>query len=196
MLEVPTSITRAQGDLHPSGNPHYNLDPHNGKIIARNIAEGLVRSFPQHRSTFQKNLNIYLAELDKWIAQWEKLAAPLKGVKYVPYHNEWIYFAQRYGLEEVGRIEARHGIDPSPSHLVNLARTIKQEKVQLILYGPQSDRIPRQLAGAAGPGRGSQPNTANGRAPKSASGARTKSLPGSVSCTMRGRWNRSPTNSA
>lgn len=146
VLEIPTSVSRAEGDLHPSGNPHYNLDPHNGKIIARNIAEGLARNFPQHRAAFQKNLNVYLVELEKWIARWEELARPLKGVKYVPYHNEWVYFAKRYGLEEVGRVEPRPGIEPSPSHIVNLAQTIKQQKAQLIIYGPQSDRIPRQLA--------------------------------------------------
>jgi len=88
VLDVPRSIDRAEGDVHPKGNPHYNLDPLNGKTMARNIAEGLARNYPQHRPVFEKNLGAYLAELDKAIARWQSMAAPLKGVKIVTYHQD------------------------------------------------------------------------------------------------------------
>jgi zinc/manganese transport system substrate-binding protein len=150
VLETPRTVDRSEGDVHPKGNPHYNLDPLNGKIIARNIADGLARNFPQHKPVFEKNLVAYVAELDKAIARWQSLAAPLKGVKMVAYHQDWIYFANRFGLQQIGSIELKPGIEPTPNHLVGLVQKMQQEKVQVIIYGPQSDRYPKQLAGQTG----------------------------------------------
>lgn len=150
VIEPPALLDRSAGDVHPKGNPHYNLDPVNGKVIAETIAAALSRNFPQHQETFQKNLKAYLAELDRWIPRWQEMAAPLKGVKFVPYHLEWSYFAKRYGLEQVGTVELKPGIEPTPNHLVSLVQKMKQEKAQLIIYGPQSDRFPRRLAGETG----------------------------------------------
>ncbi|MGH7825487.1 MAG: metal ABC transporter substrate-binding protein [Candidatus Binatia bacterium] len=150
VVEVPRAVDRSEGDVHPRGNPHYNLDPVNGRVIARNIADGLSRNFPQHRAAFEKNLNAYLAELNKAIARWETMAAPLKGIKIVAYHQDWNYFASRFGLQVIGSIETKPGIDPTPNHLIALAQKMQQEKAQIIIYGPQSDRFPRQLAGQTG----------------------------------------------
>jgi ABC-type Zn uptake system ZnuABC Zn-binding protein ZnuA len=150
VLEVPRTVDRSEGDVHPKGNPHYNVDPVNGRIIARNIAEGLSRNYPQHRAAFEKNLGAYLAELDKAIARWQSMAAPLKGVKIVTYHQDWSYFANRFGLQSTGMIELKPGIEPTPNHLVALAQKMQQEKAQVIIYGPQSDRFPRQLANQTG----------------------------------------------
>src|SRR5215468_4133474 len=82
-LEVPTRIDRALGDQHPMGNPHYNLDPVAGKDIARAIADGLTRNYPEHEATFKKNLATYLQTLDAAIARWQREATPLRGVKFV-----------------------------------------------------------------------------------------------------------------
>jgi zinc/manganese transport system substrate-binding protein len=150
VLEVPRSVDRSEGDVHPKGNPHYNLDPLSGKTIARNIADGLSRNYPQHKPIFEKNLAAYLGELDSSIARWQSMAEPLKGVKIVTYHVEWSYFANRFGLEQVGMIELKPGIEPTPNHLVALAQKMQQEKAQLIIYGAQSDRYPRQLASQTG----------------------------------------------
>jgi zinc/manganese transport system substrate-binding protein len=150
VLEVPRTVDRSEGDVHPKGNPHYNLDPLSGKIMARNIADGLSRNYPQHKAVFDKNLNVYLGELDKAIARWQSMAAPLKGVKIVTYHIEWSYFANRFGLQQVGIIELKPGIEPTPNHLVGLAQKMQQEKTQVIIYGAQSDRYPRQLASQTG----------------------------------------------
>ena len=146
VLETPRTVDRSEGDVHPKGNPHYNLDPLSGKIIARNIFDGLSRNYPQHKTAFERNLNAYLGELDKAIARWQSMAAPLKGIKIVTYHVEWSYFANRFGLQQVGMIELKPGIEPTPNHLVALAQKMQQEKTQLIIYGAQSDRFPRQLA--------------------------------------------------
>jgi len=150
VLEAPTRLDRAEGDLHPKGNPHYLLDPVYAKVAAQNIAAGLSRNFAQHQQEFDKNLKSYLAELDNWITRWEKMAAPLRGVKYVEYHPEWIYFAARFGLKRVGSVELKPGIEPTPNHLVQLTQLIKQEKAQVLIYGAQNPRIPQQLQGETG----------------------------------------------
>lgn len=150
VVEAPLRLDRAEGDLHPKGNPHYMLDPVNAKIAAQNIAAGLARNFPQHQQAFEKNLKVYVAELDGWIARWEKMAAPLKGVKYVDYHPAWVYFANRFGLKRVGSIELKPGIEPTPNHLIALVQQIKQEKPQLLIYGSQNPRLPQQIGNETG----------------------------------------------
>jgi zinc/manganese transport system substrate-binding protein len=150
VLEAPTIVDRSEGDLHPKGNPHYMLDPVDAKTAAQNIAAGLSRNFPQHQQAFEKNLKTYLTELDDWIVRWEKMAAPLRGVKYVEYHPEWIYFANRFGLERLGSVELKPGIEPTPNHIVELVQQIKQEKPQLLLYGAQNPRVPEKIAAETG----------------------------------------------
>jgi zinc/manganese transport system substrate-binding protein len=150
VLGTPIRIDRAEGDTHPQGNPHYMLDPVSGKIAARNIAAGLSRNFPQHQQAFEKNLKAYVAELDDWITRWEKMAAPLRGVKYVDYHPAWIYFANRFGMKLVGSIELKPGIEPTPNHLVELVEQIKQEKPQVLIYGSQNPRLPQQISAETG----------------------------------------------
>jgi zinc/manganese transport system substrate-binding protein len=166
VLEAPTRIDRAEGDLHPKGNPHYLLDPVRAKVVAQNIAAGLSRNFPQHQQVFDKNLKAYSAELDNWIGRWEKMAAPLKGVKFVEYHPEWIYLADRFGMKRVASVELKPGIEPTPNHLVDVVQQIKQEKAQLLIYGAQNPRVPQQISNETGikvlrlySGGGSQPET-------------------------------------
>jgi zinc/manganese transport system substrate-binding protein len=150
VAEAPRVLDRSEGDLHPKGNPHYLLDPVYTKIAAQNIAAGLARNFPQHQQVFDKNLKAYVVELESWIARWEKMAASLKGVKFVEYHQEWVYFANRFGLKRIGSVEIKPGIEPTPNHIVNLAQQIKQEKVPVLLYGAQNPRIPQQLSNETG----------------------------------------------
>jgi zinc/manganese transport system substrate-binding protein len=132
-LEVATNLDRAQGEQHPMGNPHFNLDPVMGKDMARAIAEGLGRNYPQHEETFDKNRDAYLAVLDAAIARWEKEAAPLKGVKLVSYHPDLIYFAERFGMEAVGTIEVKPGVGATPRHIEELEEQMRKEKVQIVV---------------------------------------------------------------
>jgi zinc/manganese transport system substrate-binding protein len=150
VLEAPERMDRTEGDLHPKGNPHYMLDPIYGKVAAKNIAAGLSRNFPQHQAEFQRNLQAYTAELDNWIDKWKKTAAPLKGVKYVEYHPQWIYFAERYGMQRIGSVEIKPGVEPTPNHIVDLVQTIKQEKPQVLLFGSQNPRLPQQISNETG----------------------------------------------
>jgi len=133
VLEVPTRLDRALGDQHPMGNPHYNLDPVSMKEAARAMAEGFAQNFPEDESTFKKNLTAVLDDLDANIARWEREAAPLKGKKLVSYHPDLIYFAERFGMEAVGTIEIRAGIDPTPGHIEDLIDRMKREKVDIVV---------------------------------------------------------------
>jgi zinc/manganese transport system substrate-binding protein len=132
-LEVPTRIDRALGDIHPMGNPHFNLDPGNGKNIVRAIVDGLSRNYPANATTFRKNGDAYLAKLDEAIVRWKREAGPLKGKKLVSYHPDMIYFAERFGMEQFGTIEIRPGVDPTPSHVADLIERMRKEKVGIVV---------------------------------------------------------------
>jgi ABC-type Zn uptake system ZnuABC Zn-binding protein ZnuA len=132
-LEVPTRLDRSLGDVHPMGNPHFNLDPGNGKNIVRAIVEGLARLDPEHAAAFQKNGDAYNAKLDEAIARWQREAAPLKGKKFVTYHPDMIYFAERFGMIQFGTIEIRPGVDPTPAHVAELIERMRQAKVEIVI---------------------------------------------------------------
>ena len=132
-LEVPTRIDRSLGDQHPMGNPHYNLDPVALKDAARAIADGFSRNYPEHEDVFRKNLDAYLAKLDAAIARWKQEAAPLRGKKLVSYHPDMIYFADRFGMQAVGTIEIRAGVDPTPSHIAELEDMMRRDHVDVVV---------------------------------------------------------------
>ena len=151
-LEVPSSQNRTQGELHPLGNPHFNLDPEQGKLMARAIAEGLERVDPSGASAYRDGLARFVALLDSKIAEWQKLAAPLRGLKVVSYHQDLIYLANRYGMQLVGTIEVKPGIPATPGHLEELLSTMQREKVKVIIreiaYDPGLARSLAERTGA------------------------------------------------
>jgi len=102
-----------------------------GKSMARAMADGLTRNYPEHATTFKKNLAVYLQTLDAAIARWQLEAAPLRGVKFISYHPDMIYFAERFGMEAAGTIEIRPGVDPTPGHIVALEERMRREASSL-----------------------------------------------------------------
>jgi len=132
-LDVPVRLDRSLGDQHPMGNPHINLDPVLAKDMVRAIADGLARLDPPHEATFKANLAAFTAKLDAAIARWEKEAAPLRGKKLVSYHPDLLYFADRFGMDAVGTIELRAGVDPTPGHIEQLEEQMRREKVDLVV---------------------------------------------------------------
>jgi zinc/manganese transport system substrate-binding protein len=149
--EVPTDLSRAKGELHPAGNPHFNLDPEGGRLIAQTIAEGLSANFPQHRKKFETNLKDFLVQLDAKILEWEVMARPLKGVKFISYHADFTYFADRFGLDYVGTIEFKPGIEPTAAHLVELMQNMKTRGVKIVLREPHfGEKVPNQIANEVG----------------------------------------------
>jgi len=147
VLEKPESLSRAEGEIHPFGNPHYNLDPEDGALIARNIAAGFSRVDPARAEDYRKNLKAYLAELDAKLVEWRKWVAPLKGLKAVSYHKDVAYLERFTGLEFVGTLEPKPGVAPTPTHLEKLVEKMKREKVGLIVREQQYDpKFPEFLA--------------------------------------------------
>lgn len=151
VLGKPATLSRSEGEIHPFGNPHYNLDPEDGALIARNISAGLTRVDPEHAADYAKNLKAYLAELDGKLAEWRKWVAPLKGLKAVSYHEDVAYLARFTGLQFVGTLEPKPGVAPGPSHLEKLVGLMKQDGVSIIVREQQYDpKFPRFLADKTG----------------------------------------------
>jgi len=152
ILEIPQGkLTRAEGDVHPLGNPHYWLDPDNGRRIAKGIAAKLTEMDPGDQAYFQQREQDFekrLAEADKkWLAQ----MAPYRGAKVVTYHRSWPNFAKHFGLDVVGYIEPRPGIPPTPSHTIEIVNLMKREKIKIELIEPYFDlKTPNSIASMTG----------------------------------------------
>ena len=150
-VEVPKSTDHSEGDVHPYGNPHYILDPVLAKTAVQNIYNALVTFSPQDQAYFTANRDAYLAKLDAKIAEWKTEMAPLKGLKFVSYHNHWPYFAERFGLVYFGTIELKPLVDPTPRHIVELVAAMKAEHVPIVVREPQfPEKVPALIAEQTG----------------------------------------------
>ena len=152
ILEIPTGqVTRAEGDVHPLGNPHYWLDPENGLRIAKGIADKLSAMHPGDATYFAQRYSDFdkrLKDADqKWLAQ----MAPYKDRKIVTYHRSWPNFAEHFHLDVVGYVEPRPGIPPSPQHTVELIQQMKRDNVKIIVVEPYFDlKTPNAIARETG----------------------------------------------
>ncbi|HWZ82322.1 MAG TPA: metal ABC transporter substrate-binding protein [Terriglobales bacterium] len=141
ILEIPQgSITRAMGDVHPLGNPHYWLDPDNGRRVAKGLAAKFAEMDPEDAAYFQQRDQDFerrLAEADrKWLADMKSY----RGRKVITYHNSAPNFAKHFGLEVVGFVEPRPGIPPTPSHTLDVINMMKRDHVKVIMVEPYFDR--------------------------------------------------------
>jgi zinc/manganese transport system substrate-binding protein len=140
ILDIPTGqVTRAEGDVHPQGNPHYWLDPENGKAIAKEIADKFSELRPNDRAMFDQRLTAFNGRVDDAEKRWLAAMQPYKGVKVVTYHRSFPNFAERFGLDIVGYVEPRPGIPPSPQHTLDLINDMKRQNVKLVLVEPYFD---------------------------------------------------------
>src|SRR6187399_2455148 len=152
ILEIPTGqITRAMGDVHPSGNPHYWLDPGNGRLIAQAIQQKLTELDAADKAYFAQRY----ADFDKRLAagekRWDAMMAPYKGTKVVTYHRSWPNFMERFGLDVMGYVEPKPGIPPSPSHTIELIAAMKAQGVKLVVMESYFDaKTPEKIALEAG----------------------------------------------
>jgi zinc/manganese transport system substrate-binding protein len=141
ILQRPTAVvTRAMGDVHPYGNPHYWTDPENGRVIARSIAAKLAELDPAGKAAFDANLATFEAQLSAREKEWDARLAPFAGTKVVTFHESWPNFAKHFKLEIVGTIEPKPGIPPSPSHTLEIINLITADKVPVMLVEPYFDR--------------------------------------------------------
>ncbi|MBI4051628.1 MAG: zinc ABC transporter substrate-binding protein [Elusimicrobia bacterium] len=152
ILQKPTGqVDRSMGDVHPLGNPHFWLDPANGRIIALNISNKLSELDPSHAEDYKKNLALFQTRLTQKEKEWDRLVPELKGLKVVTYHNSWPNFAKRFGIQVVNFVEPKPGIPPSPAHVQSLIHQIKTEKILLILMEPYFDtKLPQKIAQETG----------------------------------------------
>jgi zinc/manganese transport system substrate-binding protein len=152
ILEIPTGqITRAMGDVHPSGNPHYWLDPENGKRIAKAIEGKLAAITPGDAAYFAQHEEDFEKRVSDGEKRWLAMMAPFKGTKVVTYHRSWPNFAERFGLDVIGYVEPKPGIPPSPSHTLELIKEMKRQNVKIILVEPYFDtKTPNSIARETG----------------------------------------------
>jgi len=153
LLKVPSGpVDRSQGDVHPSGNPHYTLDPTTMPAVTATIASGLARLRPDLAPRLEANRRDFLARVETQLARWRELLAPYQGAKVVSYHDSWPYFYRAYGLVELGVIEDRPGVPPSPQHLVSLVRRMREQRTRVVMleswYPPETAAAVARQAGA------------------------------------------------
>jgi zinc/manganese transport system substrate-binding protein len=152
VLEVPrTRVDRSMGDVHPTGNPHYTVDPGMAPVVTANILEGLARVAPENRPAFERNREQFLARLGEAMVRWSAALAPFKGAKVIVDHNMWPYFLTRFGLVQAGSVEERPGIPATPTHITRLIASMKEDKIKVILAVPWADyKLAERVAEAAG----------------------------------------------
>jgi zinc/manganese transport system substrate-binding protein len=152
ILDIPTgAVTRAEGDVHPQGNPHYWLDPGNGRRIAKAVQEKLSQLDPASAALFAQREADFERRLGESEQRWKAAMAPFKGLKIVTYHRSWPNFADAFGLNVVGYVEPKPGIPPSPSHTLALIQQMKGDNVKLIIIEPYFDpKTPNSIGSQTG----------------------------------------------
>ena len=140
MLEIPTSFDRAHGDVHALGNPHFLLDPINAKLVVAQITDHLAQVDPASAELFKANLKAFNTTLDAKFAEWQQRLAPYHGAKIVTYHKDFVYFAERFGLEVIENLEPKPGIAPSPAHLATVISRMRADNAHIILVQPFQNR--------------------------------------------------------
>jgi zinc/manganese transport system substrate-binding protein len=140
LKEIPSTLDRSKGDIHAAGNPHYVVDPANAKIVAHNIAEAFCALDDKSAAAYRANSQKFTDALDAKLVEWQKKLEPFKGQQVVAYHNSWLYFGERFGLNIDLFLEPKPGVPPTPRHLAEVILKMKQDKVHVILVDPYLDR--------------------------------------------------------
>jgi len=153
VLDLPTTrVDRSMGDIHPMGNPHYFIPPQSALIVAQEIAERLALLDAAHAADYRKNLGAFQAEVGRRRVEWERRAAPLRGMKVATYHKSWSYVSQWVGLSEIGYVEPKPGIPPALSHLAQLVSQMKAQGARAVLvesfYSRKTAEEVARLSGA------------------------------------------------
>ncbi|HJV91329.1 MAG TPA: metal ABC transporter substrate-binding protein [Holophagaceae bacterium] len=152
ILEIPSGqVSRAMGDVHPLGNPHYWLDPKNGVRIAGGLAQRFSQLRPADAAYFQGRLADFQKRMAEAERRWDDRMKPYRGRKIITYHRSWPNFTKRFGLQVVDYIEPKPGIPPSPAHVVELIALMRRDNIKLILVEPYFDlKTPQSVARETG----------------------------------------------
>lgn len=139
MIDVPTRLDRAQGDIHPMGNPHIQTDPRNIALVADALAQRLGEVDPGHAATYQSRAKDFSARWDKAMARWQQLAAPLRGVPVVEYHKGFSYLFGWVGIQVTGVLEPKPGVDPTTGHLKELLTRQRSRPARMVVRATYDD---------------------------------------------------------
>ena len=152
ILEIPTTqVTRAMGDVHPLGNPHYWLNPENGRRMAKAFETKFGELRPADKAYFAERDADFDKRLTAAEKRWDEQMAPYRGRKVITYHRSWPNFCERFGLVVVDYVEPKPGIPPTPVHTLEVINTMKRDSIKLILVEPYFDlRTPNSIAQATG----------------------------------------------
>jgi len=140
LMAVPATLDRAAGDVHASGNPHFMVDPIISKAVASHIARAFAAADPGNAATYQANEKKFETTIDAKLQEWGKAMLPFKGKNVAAYHDDWLYFANRFGLQINVFVEPKPGVPPSPSHLVEVIASIRANQTKAILVEPYHNR--------------------------------------------------------
>ena len=133
LLEVPARLDRADGDVHPGGNPHVHLDPRNIQKVADALAARLAQLDPAGAAVYKANHARFSERWKAAMARWEQAAAPLKGVPVWVQHRSFPYLADWLGFRELGALEPKPGVEPGSSHLAALLERQRAQPARMIL---------------------------------------------------------------
>lgn len=162
-LEVVPVADRGQGDIHPAGNPHYWLDPENGRLMARGIAARLGQLDPEGKATYAANLAAFEKTLTAKEQEWSTRMAKLSGQPVITYHRSWSYFAARYKLAVADFVEPKPGIPPTPNHTLELIKLVQSKGIKVIVMEVFYDkRFPELIASKSSAKVAAVPNSVGG----------------------------------
>lgn len=151
LMNVPTSATRAAGDVHALGNPHFVVDPIIAKTVAQHIAQAFSAIDAANAAAYDANYKKFEATINAKLQEWGTAMLPFKGQNVVAYHDSWPYFAHRFGVNIDTFLEPKPGIPPSPSHLAEVIDKMKAQKIKAIIVEPFHDRkIAEKVASSTG----------------------------------------------
>jgi zinc/manganese transport system substrate-binding protein len=151
LLEVPTSVDRAQGDVHPYGNPHIQLDPRNIEKVATALSERLAKLDGADAKIFDQRARDFSQTWNRAVDKWTELAKPLRGMQIITHHRSYVYLEHWLGIEELGNLEPKPGIEPTTGHLAELLEQVRNKNVKAIVRSSYQDsRASDWLAGRSG----------------------------------------------
>ncbi len=164
-LERPTSVDRANGDVHPDGNPHVQLDPRRVLVIAQRLDARLAQLDPANAAVYQQRLADFSARWTAAMKRWQTKAAPLRGRKVVVHHISWVYLWDWLGMQQIGALEPKPGVPPTSAHLSSLIATTKAANTLAIVNAAYQDSKPSEwLSGRTGVPAVTLPYTVGGDA--------------------------------
>lgn len=150
LLEVPTrKLSRAEGDIHVYGNPHYWMDPDNLPIMAAAIANRLSELAPEHAEAFESNREALVARVAEADEEWKRILEPHRGASFVPYHRDWPYFARHFGLGTGLWLEPKPNIPPSAKHLQQVIGIMREQGLRILVREPFHPRKTAQTVARA-----------------------------------------------